>query len=224
MALHNDVKPVLFSGEPRSEPLVPYPEQWLLFDAAEAMPRSCGYHDQRFLNIMDDELIRAWEAMRGFCSLVELSAETKLMLAEETLLETMASVLYRLLEMRFEPTSVSEGMRLGLLAFCSHVFMKWQDVGLSYNHFPSTYRKCLLDIQGLEGVSARMQLWLLTVGAMAVFKERDDQWLTARLRATMELCRVQSWTEVQEIMRSIMWIGLVHDQPGKAVFEAAMQM
>ncbi|KAI0385753.1 hypothetical protein F5Y04DRAFT_244576 [Hypomontagnella monticulosa] len=89
-----------------------------------------------------------------------------------------------------------------------------------------------------SGVCPRpLLLWLLTVGAvsvlgdhaLSVFGEGDseldyDLWLRSRLRANAELCGVESWFVMRALLSSFMWVGLVHDAPGKAIFESAMSL
>lgn len=189
-------------------------------------PAQVGYqynHSEEFLNIIDDQLAMTWGVMKRFCSQINLVAETNCRLPGESFLDTMTTVMYRLLHMSFETGSIDEAVRLGLLALSSHVFLQWKDVRPSYVDFPATYRNCLANLQAVDGfASYHLLLWLLMVGAISIFTTADDDmWLKPWLRVNMNLCEVTSWNKMRDILDSFLWIGLVHDQPGMDMFDSA---
>lgn len=57
------------------------------------------------------------------------------------------------------------------------------------------------------------------MGAVSVFDTADDEWLKPLLRANINLCEIDSWSKMEDLLASFMWIGLQHDMSGKAVFE-----
>ena len=213
--------PLFFNESSSREPFLPYPDHTLLFKSILKTTRTeTQYNSDVFLYDIDDELARAWEVMGGFCRIINFVAESKHRIAAETFLDTMASVIYRLLAMsQFEAGSIDEVIRLGLLAFSSSVFLQWKQLGLSYDHLTNTYRDCLARLNS-SNVPSRLLLWLLMVGAVSVFGRTDDKWLTPWLRVNMDLSEVESWSDMQDILKSFMWIGLVLDEAGKAVFES----
>ncbi|KAI1376392.1 hypothetical protein F4677DRAFT_445647 [Hypoxylon crocopeplum] len=248
MALHSGTKPLFFDDLTR-EPYWPYPDF-----TGDALPlnnndsSSNSVEDLKFLDDLDPELATAWIVTKEFCTRVNRASATQRKLPKEYLFETMVSVMYRLLHMpspsssslspspspssRFAPGTLNEATRLGLLAFTSSVFLQWAGVRLPYAHFPSLYRATLGSLD-LEAASPRLLLWLLTVGAVAVFGSADDVWLRPWLRVNVELCGVgagggaagaasSSWPAMRDILDSFMWVGLVHDGPGKAVFESVI--
>jgi hypothetical protein len=38
------------------------------------------------------------------------------------------------------------------------------------------------------------------------------------LLVNIRLCEIDSWIKMQDLLMSFMWIGLVHDKPGKGLF------
>lgn len=137
-------------------------------------------------------------------------------------METMTSVMYRLLDIKFETGSIAEALRLGLLAFSSHIFLQWQDIRRPYIQFSAAYKDCLVSLKSLDGVSSHIVLWLLMVGGVSVFGASDDEWLKPWLRANSQLCKVRSWPAMRGVMESFIWIGALHDKPGKDLFESAL--
>lgn len=168
---------------------------------------------------LDVELCRAWRVMSDFCSVINFAVDSSQRISTETFLDTMASVLYRLLKMRFEAGSNNEAIRLGLLAFSSSIFLQWGGLGLSYTHFTAEFRSCVTGPLSSH-ISLQLLIWLLMVGAVSVLDASDDVWLKPRLRVNLGLCEIDTWSKMQNLMQSFMWIGLVYDRPGKVLFDS----
>jgi len=132
----------------------------------------------------------------------------------------MASVMYRLLDMRFEARSSDEAIRLGLLCFSCSVFLHWTQLGMSYPHLTSAFREGLARLTSTNSrISPQLVLWLLMAGAISVFDASDHEWPKPLLLANIGLCKIDSWSQMQDLLRSFIWIGLVHDKLGKRVFD-----
>ena len=201
-------QPVLFD-DPSLEPYIQYP---ILPGFQDDVP-DCPAN-------IDDELIRAWKAMKRFCSLRNLVSQAKGRITPETFSETMASIMYRLYNMSFEAGSVNETMRLGLLAFFSNVFLQWKDVRQSYHSFYTIYKGHVLEIISSDSLSPRLMLWLYTICRISIFTESEGAWMPSSLRAKLGLNNVTSWSDMQEIMNAFLWIRMIHDQPGRGLFDA----
>lgn len=205
----------MFFRQP-SEPVPEYPEKLIRASGDEVYSPD----NIELLRTMDPELATAWRAMRRFCLLVNLGTQIQRLIYHEIILETMTAVFYRLLDMDFADGSVDQVLRLGLLAFCHHVFLQWQDIRLPYDRFPADYRNCILDIkQTAEGVSDQVMLWLLMTGAVSLYNISDEAWLRDYLEEYADRCRMKTWKEMQESLKSVMWIVLLDEQPGKQTFD-----
>lgn len=169
---------------------------------------------------MDTDLATAWRVMKKFCLLVNLGAQTQRLIHPEIIHETMVAVVYRLLRMVFATGSIDEAVRLGLLAFSHHIFLQWQDIRLPYHHFPTTFQSCILGLKLVDGVTSRLMLWLLITGANSVFNISNEAWLRENLREHSDRCQVRTWREMQEILKSFMWIALLDEQPGKQIYDS----
>lgn len=132
------------------------------------------------------------------------------------MLNTMASVMYRLLDLEFSCGSLDEAVRLGLLAFCSHVFLQWSGIKLSHQHLSRAYQDCLLSLR--DPISPHMSLWLLFTGHMTLFSEDDGPWLKPWLRAILNLCGATSWDETRVIVKAFLWIDFAQDETGIKAF------
>ena len=170
---------------------------------------------------MNDDLSGAYSSMSRFCSAINIASKHKRQLPKEILLNTMASVMYRLHDMSFDPTTIDESLRLGLLAFSSHIFLHLRDIKPSHTRFPDVYRKSLLQFSTSEG-SSPILLWLTMIGGISVFSPADDPWLIACLQTIIESCGVQTWTDLRAYLKQFLWIDFLHDKPGKAMYRLAI--
>ena len=214
IAVLNGSIPVFFRQP--SEPMIEYPEKLL-----PTSDDKLGFQDGNIELIpnLDNDLATCWQVMRRLCLLVNLGTQTQRLVRPNIVYEAMAAVLYRLLHMCFAAGSTDQTVRHGLVAFSYHVFLQWQDVKLPYNHFPATYKDCILGLKLVDGVSSQLMLWLLMTGAISFFNLLDEGWLKEYLREHANKCQVKTWKEMQGILKSFMWIGLLDDQPGKQIYD-----
>jgi hypothetical protein len=198
---------------------VPYPDLTPLVQLTN--PSITNYHRYSFmfLDDIDDELAQACTVMSDFCTVINFAVSSELRISTETFLDTLTSVVYRLLDMHFKTGSRDEAIRLGLLAFLCGVFLQWKHLGMSYAHFTSMFRRCLVEMAS-ECMSSKLMVWLLMVGAVSVLDESDDGWLKPLLRVNIGFCAIDQWSEMQRLLKDFMWIGLVYDKPGKRVFDS----
>lgn len=203
---------------------MPYPD--LTSPAAEEPePLESELHSKPAQLNINAELARAWTVMKRFCSSINSAAEHNRRLPKQTLLNTMAPVMYRLLNMNcLDPTSIDEAVRLGLLAFSSHIFLHWQGVKFPHTQFPKTYRSCLLNLKLPDESSPHILLWLLMVGAMALFAPAENAWLIPWVRVNIKLCGADNWSELRGQLKGFLWIDILHDKPGQAVFDFAVSL
>ncbi|KEF57424.1 uncharacterized protein A1O9_05341 [Exophiala aquamarina CBS 119918] len=219
MELLNGTEPYFFN-DPFSEPPMPYDLAPLTVEAPDTS--AANYWNPTRLGI-NSELAEAWDFLTRFCSIINAAAENKRQLGKETLLNAMASSMYRLLHMKyFDPTSIDEAIRLGLLAFSSHIFLTWQGIRLPHPYLPNTYRTCLLNLKLPGTFPPQILLWLLIVGSFSVFTSSDAAWLAPWVRANIELCEASTWTEVRGQLKTFPWIDILHDKPVQAIYESAI--
>lgn len=152
-------------------------------------------------------------------------------LSDQILLDTMGSVMYTLLRMKFSSTNpINEAVRLGLLAFCSHSFLERRGIHLPNGYLRENYRKtCFDDIntQTLRGNASQLSLWILMIGAISIFDSVTDDsaaWIKFRLRENVCLNKDYcSWPQLRLILKSYLWIDILHDAPGERIFESVFR-
>lgn len=219
MALHSGASPIFFN-DLKVEELVPYPMQSLSTMSPDFRLNKTRLIDSHDLGITHVELGRAWDTMQAFCSLINFTAESGSKIPQQLFLDVMASVMYRLLSMEFPIDSLHEAVRLGLSAFCSHVFVQWSNCRPpKTSQFPTVYKACLAEHQNSGMASLLLMPWLLMVGAMAVFAE-EDAWLDPWLRRATGMSdsgTSSPWSEVRATMKRYLWVDFVHDRCGAAI-------
>ncbi|KAL7941240.1 hypothetical protein V8C42DRAFT_335722 [Trichoderma barbatum] len=210
----------VFFTEPSSEPLMPYPDLKQFTAQHSHSSQHETYSNLEYLNI-DEELGHSWHAVRRFCAVINSAAEHKRRLPKEILLNTVAPIMYRLLNMTFESGSFNEAIRLVQLAFSSHVFLHWQGVKYPHAYLPESYRHCLLTLKVPGGSSPHVLCWLLVMGTISIFSPADDVWLIPWIQVNLKLCEAESWNKLRHQLKQFLWIDILHDHLGKSIFDAA---
>ncbi|KAK4952428.1 hypothetical protein LTR10_009234 [Elasticomyces elasticus] len=129
----------------------------------------------------------------------------------------LASVQNRLLLLEcVSDNSMSESLRLGLLAFLSTTI---QIPGgcMTYPSFASTYGRAWRAVQAPAPEHRLLQSWLLIVGAMSVL-DVSEPWVKSRW-AESSLAGLE-WEEVRHRLETVMWISCIHDGLGRRAFAA----
>lgn len=212
--MFNGTEPFFFR-DPCSEPMIHYELGCFTVDTPDLLKPEPWVPVEWNLNA---DLLRAWTVMKRFCSTINSASKRNRRLPKEILLNTMASVMYRLLGMKdFDTNSANEAIRLGLLAFTSHIFLDFQNMKPPQKVFPMKYRECLQNIE-CPADAAFTMLWLLTIGAISVFTPTDDHWLMPLLRDHMRYCQISEWEDLRGHLKCLLWIGVLHDKPGERVF------
>lgn len=213
IALLNQSDP-LFFRQP-SEPMPKYPEKLL-----PASGDKLGFQDNiKLIGPMNDGLSTAWRVMRRFCLLVNLGTQTQGLIDPEIIRETMAAVIYRLIQLGFTTGSLDEVVRLGLLTFSHHVFLQWHDIKTPYYGLATAYRNHLLDFGVIDRASPQLMVWLLMTAANSLFDISDEIWLEESLREHIGACEVKAWKGLQEILKTFMWMPLLDEHRGKQVYD-----
>ncbi|KAJ5145101.1 hypothetical protein N7448_002493 [Penicillium atrosanguineum] len=217
IAVDNGKKPIFFQ-DPVFEPLFPHD---LVLPGADQSDFNLGSSSNSAESQINDDLSGAYSAMRRFCLAINIASKHNRQLPKEILLNTMASVMYRLLGMSFKPTTIDEIFRLGLLAFSSHIFLRLRDVKPSHTRFPDAYRKSLLQFNTSEGSSSILP-WLIMIGGLSVFGPADGPWLIPCLQANIESWGLETWNDLRAYLKQFLWIDFLHDKPGEAMYRLAI--
>ena len=195
--------------------MIEYPHQLL----ASSNDNFGSTRTKELLKGIDSNLQTIWQVMRRFCLLVNLGAQTQRLIRSEIVYDTMSAVMYRLLRTSFPETSQDETIRQGLLTFSYHIFLQWQGIKPSLRGFPAAYKDHLLDIELAGGASPDLVLWLLVIGAISMFRS-DEAWLLGLLHEYSDRCKIHTWRDMQELLKSLLWIPLLDEKEGSMVYNS----
>ena len=170
---------------------------------------------------IDERLLRGWIATQRFCDMVNTVAGKGQKLPLRFLLETMASVMYRLLEMSFETTSYNEAIRLGLLAFTSNVFLHKYSTKQVERQISDNYETCVSGLKAGIGRPAGFLVWFLITGAVSEFVATED-WFESFLLASVKHSEDTSWAALRPVLKSFLWIDHLHDKPASDIYASTL--
>ncbi|CAJ2506483.1 Uu.00g006130.m01.CDS01 [Anthostomella pinea] len=113
---------------------------------------------------------------------------------------------------------LSECLRLGMLAFM--ITMTFQLPGRRYP-YPQLADKLRSAYRAAGAISTgdgrNVLAWVLLIGALSVF-DADEEWLCCQWRSGGP-SQPLSWDHMREQLVEVMWIGRIHDEPGRKAFE-----
>ncbi|KAM0286564.1 hypothetical protein ACHAQK_009210 [Fusarium lateritium] len=214
-AIRNGCKPGIYNETPAWESL---------FEAFGTV--ACSFDLQKpskdFMNLystLDWKLQNAFKDLRDFSALANRLAPGSEKLKPVAFQEIMLSIQYRLLQMDFsdDQNPIQEALRIGLLAFEATLFLQIQGAKLKSRSFDEQLRFAIQAFPVQGEATANVKLWLLLIGSIMVFKVSED-WLVQSIRS---LVGRQTWAEVQERVKEVMWIDKIHDNPGRQAYDAA---
>lgn len=211
----------VFYGDRSNEPFMPYPMQLSMTDASYQQLAVERMDNEYFLEMIDGHLAATWNAMMRFCLLVNCTSATGDKFSERLLLEATTSIVYRLLFMSFASGSLSEAIRLALLAFSSQVFLQMPNSRMRSSLLSRAYRNCLAE---LGKINESLLIWLLVIGATSACTATDQEWLKSMLGSRLIDNKLGSWEELRGILKCFPWIGLILDWHGKAVFDSIISL
>ncbi|KAK2000974.1 hypothetical protein LX36DRAFT_708918 [Colletotrichum falcatum] len=138
---------------------------------------------------------------------------------------TILSVGYRMLRVRGHGSrgldATQDACVLGALCFYSSLLLQLgRRRHLVYAEL-SRRLKASLDglLDGCRRPRSRSTVvWLLVMGAVSVFEEKDDVWLLPALARVSGLAGLGNWGEVCRVLEEYPWIASIHNGPGERVW------
>ncbi|KAM0352305.1 hypothetical protein ACHAPU_001969 [Fusarium lateritium] len=212
-SIRNGCKPEIYTEVPSWKPL---------FKAFENI--ACSFDLQQpsldFMNLYhtwDWRLQNAFKDLRDFSALANKLPPNGKKLKPEAFQEIMLSIQYRLLQLDFsdDPNLLQEAVRIGLLALESTIFLQIRGTKLKSQSFDHQLRSAIQAIPVQGEAIANVKLWLLLVGSIMIFEGNED-WLVQSIRSIVGR---QTWAEVRERVKEVIWIDMIHDVPGRQAYE-----
>ncbi|KAK4948173.1 hypothetical protein LTR10_013228 [Elasticomyces elasticus] len=220
LALHLGTRPRLFQED----------IQWDCFIWGRGLVHcDHGHHanlTRPFVDQLEWRLNNCWKDIHAFSCLSNLAYQTTRKLSPETYNEMMVSILYRLTQLSFADDLLQETIRVGLLVYCTTIFLTRSFLEQNYGHLFELFKTGLFELCHSPAtiVPHPVMLWLLLLYHVTVYKgpsvnSRASDWLDR----AVSLTGVNTWAQAHPVLRSILWVDFVHDSAGKEAFLAATQ-
>ena len=75
---------------------------------------------------------------------------------------------------------------------------------------------------GVDEGDNDLLLWLLLLGGISVLGGLEERWLAPRIRHVSHSLGISSWEGVRQTLNELPWINALHSEPGKVLWETAM--
>lgn len=151
--------------------------------------------------------------------LVNLGAQSQRRIPLSLISSLIASLLYRLLAMRFASESIDEEIRIWLLLYGYHVFLQWQDIKLAPQHLCDSFKRSIEKLKLTDAPSELIVAMAMT-GAVSIFYLHRERWLEEDLRRYAVMCGTTTWKEMQAVLKSYLWIDLLDGHAGQRIFNS----
>lgn len=173
-----------------------------------------------FLDSIDLRLRRVWNDVSEFVRAANIATQCKRSIDNELYQETMVSIHYRLANLCFDMDSINEPIRLALLAFASTLFLQWRGIKIRYEYLAQRLNMAMISLRHKNrGVPVRLALWIYIIAAISVLDERDKVYLQPALVEVVRELKFGSWDEVRLMLKSILWVDVLHDPLAKEMVE-----
>lgn len=173
-----------------------------------------------FLDSIDLRLRRVWNDVSEFVRAANIATQCKRSIDNELYQETMVSIHYRLANLCFDMDSINEPIRLALLAFASTLFLQWRGIKIRYEYLAQRLNTAMTSLRhNNRGVPVRLALWIYIIAAISVLDEREKVYLQPALIEVIRELEFGSWDEVRLMLKSILWVDVLHDPLAKEMVE-----
>ncbi|KAF4466207.1 hypothetical protein FALBO_6944 [Fusarium albosuccineum] len=168
----------------------------------------------------DPRLIGIWADLKHYSTMANKAWESGGKISPEFFLLFSTSIPIRLLDLEYEISSISELMRLAMLANVKGVLFRIPGVGRRMRYLFNRLEQALQAQQYPPlPENARLIFWALIVSGISIFEDFDQVWLRSTLVQTALVLGVQGWSKARAILRSVAWIDVIYDGPAETAFD-----
>ena len=174
----------------------------------------------------DPRLLNIWADLRFFCREANEATKTGVKMSAAFFNRMTSTVPRRLFALggEYEETSLSELLRLSMLAFTKSVLVQIKGLGERLTMLANGLRNAL-QAQAAQATARprdleKVHLWILFISALSIFENlQDNEWLRDALLQSLSALGLQAWPEIRSILKGLLWIDMLYNKPGKQLFE-----
>ncbi|KAG9228434.1 hypothetical protein BJ875DRAFT_240503 [Amylocarpus encephaloides] len=166
------------------------------------------------------KLTNVWNDLREFTKSANLATQTGQKIPFGLYYETLISVQYRLLLFGNETGAHGDAIHAGMLGFATSIFLQMKGFSMRFERLSSQLKKTILGMNDTTvDSSMAVKLWLLFIARLVISQGGDDFWLETEMRNTIKTLELHCWPSAKHRLMGFLWIGFLHDDSGKKVFE-----
>lgn len=160
--------------------------------------------------------------LHAFSCMINIASQASRKIRPETYNDIMISILYRLMSLDFDCNDMQEAIRLGMVCYCTTIFMQYRRVKHQYRQLFHTFNESLQNLwRDGRQLPTPLALWLAILPDVAV---RDEivmpEWRCEWLLELLLVSGVGTWMEAREMLGTVAWAGFMHDKAGERVFDS----
>ncbi|CAG9988221.1 unnamed protein product [Clonostachys byssicola] len=173
----------------------------------------------------DIRLVNVWLDLQDFTNKLNMAQQTRQKLASKEFQEILISLQYRLQCLVYERHDVQEIIRHVMLACSTTLFMKPMDLPAQCRPLAMQLRQDLGYLESQDDKALlKLQVWSVCMSRASVLStEGELPWLQNWLLKACQTLNISTWEETRQILKSFVWVDLIHDSIGQSFFEGASQ-
>ncbi|KAF2670596.1 hypothetical protein BT63DRAFT_478723 [Microthyrium microscopicum] len=182
------------------------------------------------------ELAAIYADLVAFARLANIALQTGTKINPLLFQEILISSMYRLLLLprttastnqpnasACDQTPIVRALHTSLTATAANVFLQTGAIGMRFATLSAHQRRdiCALDESAIDE-EKEMRIWMLVIARITAVDDSDDEWIMSRLSALLRSVKKSEWKEIRTMLKSFIWMDLVHDGPGQECTKAAL--
>ncbi|KAK0652688.1 hypothetical protein B0T16DRAFT_369421 [Cercophora newfieldiana] len=186
---------------------------------------ACGPSGRRYseLDVLqprpDPRLLNIWADLREFSRRANEATEQRKQMEAGLFYHLSTSVLYRLLDLSFEPRSLSETLRLCILAYTKTLLIRVPGLGRKMTFLTRQLEVALRPLPSLGHEGSPFLFWALMISTISIFEGLDEDWVCQGLLDLVADLGLKTWLEAKSVLKGFLWVDMLQDQPAKFIFK-----
>lgn len=173
---------------------------------------------------IDSKLAVLWLELKYYSIVANEAAATKTAVPTDLFLLVSTSIPYRLLHLKYETQSLSELLRLCMLAFIKSILFTVPGRGklMSYlyteldSHLRLHLQACLQPNASAEHSS--VVIWASFISSISIFEGFSGDWYQGAIVSVLSELHITTWHCCRKILCGFLWIPQIYDKAAETIF------
>lgn len=196
------------------------------FQGLQAITTCLFKADPRNIDIpplIDSKITALWSELKYYSIVANEAAATKTAVPTYLFLLVSTSIPYRLFQLKYETKSLSELLRLCMLAFVKSILFTVPGRGklMSYlyteldSHLRLHLQACLQPNASAEHSS--IIIWALLIASISIFEDFSRDWYDGAIVSVLLKLHITDWHHCSKILDGFLWIPDIHNKATETV-------